>query len=547
MNVKRRMNVKRKGTALLCAAVMVLGVLAGCGGTKQAAESGTGKAEAGSAETKSAGDTKTNDVEFTFAQGNSNTTAGFSFDPAVDYQSQKTVTMGIGETLFVLDDETKEVCPHLAESIEQKDDTTWEIRIRDGITFSNGKVLDAEAVKQALDYIFTNNTRIGTMADCASMEADGQILTIKTNGIVAIMPKILTEQNTVIFDTEASDDYSKGVIGTGPYILESVDGDGNCELVRNETYWQGKPVASRIHTKSNLDASALTLALQSKEIDWAGIQTSDLPLFENNPEYEVLTYNPGRVYYLYLNPGYTFTEDDALRKALTCAFDREAILNGIYNGRGTATKGIFPEDSAYYTAQAGGIDYNIDQAKQILADAGYTDTDADGFLEKDDKKVHLKILCYSANNFPMLSEVLQAELKEIGIDSEITVSDAIVDDCNKGEYNIATYGYNTQTLGDCYNFLNPVFHTGGTANFTGFSNPDVDALLDEMKETSDTDKRAELAKQIQEKVFAADQHVFLLHINRYNVVRSNIEGMTPMFGSDNGNSMLLWQFDKKDE
>ena len=75
----------------------------------------------------------------------------------------------------------------------------------------------------------------------------------------------------------------------------------------------------------------------------------------------------------------------------------------------------------------------------------------------------------------------------------------------------------------------------------------MDALLDEMKETSDTDKRAELAKQIQEKVFAADQHVFLLHINRYNVVRSNVEGMTPMFGSDNGNSMLLWQFDKKDE
>ena len=541
--------MKRKGLAVLLVAVMAFGTLAGCGGTKKETEAGneTAKTEGASEETKKADTAENDDLEFTFSIGNSNTTAGFSFDPAVDYLSQKSVTMGMAETLFVLDDETKEVLPHLATGYEQKDDLTWEITIRDGVTFSNGKALDAEAARKALEYIFANNTRLGTMADIASMEADGQILTLKTNEIVAIMPRILTEVNAIIFDTEASDDYSKGVIGTGPYILESVDGDGNCELVRNDNYWQGKPAASRIHTKSGLDASALTLALQSKELDWAGIQTSDLSLFENNPEYTVLNYNPGRVYYLYLNPNYTFTEDDALREALTYAVDRDAILSGVYSGRGTVSKGVFPENSAYYDAQAGGNDYNVEQAKKILADAGYTDTDGDGFVEKDGEKVHLNIICYSANSFPTLSEVLQAELKAIGIDSEITVSDAIVDDCNKGEFNIATYAYNTQTLGDCYNFLEPVFHTGGTANFTGFSNTEVDALLGEMKVTADTEKRAELAKQIQEKVFDADQHLFLLHINRYNVVRSNVEGMTPMFGSDNGNSMLLWQFTKKDE
>ena len=543
------MIMKRKGLAVLLVAVMAFGTLAGCGGTKKETEAGneTAKTEGASEETKKADTAENDDLEFTFSIGNSNTTAGFSFDPAVDYLSQKSVTMGMAETLFVLDDETKEVLPHLATGYEQKDDLTWEITIRDGVTFSNGKALDAEAARKALEYIFANNTRLGTMADIASMEADGQILTLKTNEIVAIMPRILTEVNAIIFDTEASDDYSKGVIGTGPYILESVDGDGNCELVRNDNYWQGKPAASRIHTKSGLDASALTLALQSKELDWAGIQTSDLSLFENNPEYTVLNYNPGRVYYLYLNPNYTFTEDDALREALTYAVDRDAILSGVYSGRGTVSKGVFPENSAYYDAQAGGNDYNVEQAKKILADAGYTDTDGDGFVEKDGEKVHLNIICYSANSFPTLSEVLQAELKAIGIDSEITVSDAIVDDCNKGEFNIATYAYNTQTLGDCYNFLEPVFHTGGTANFTGFSNTEVDALLGEMKVTADTEKRAELAKQIQEKVFDADQHLFLLHINRYNVVRSNVEGMTPMFGSDNGNSMLLWQFTKKDE
>ena len=65
--------------------------------------------------------------------------------------------------------------------------------------------------------------------------------------------------------------------------------------------------------------------------------------------------------------------------------------------------------------------------------------------------------------------------------------------------------------------------------------------------TADNDKRAELAKAIQEKVFDANEHIYLLHINRYNVVKAGVEGITPMFGSDNGNSMILWQFTKKDE
>ena len=90
------MIMKKKGTAVMLAAAMVLGMLAGCGGAKQETETGkaTEKNESVSGETKTAADENAEDVEFTFSIGNSNTTAGFSFDPAVDYQSQKPVTMG---------------------------------------------------------------------------------------------------------------------------------------------------------------------------------------------------------------------------------------------------------------------------------------------------------------------------------------------------------------------------------------------------------------------------------------------------------------------
>lgn len=535
------MRNRKKLMAILLCVAMCISLFAGCGSKENSSTASGAAGEASETVEESS-----EPIEFTFCIGsNSTSSVGFSFDPAVDYMGQKAVVMGICETLFVLDDGTKEVLPHLATAYEQTDDLTWKITVRDDVSFTNGRALDADACKSALEYIFANNTRLGTLTDVASMEAEGQTLTIKTNNVVAILPRILTEVNTLIFDTEASDDYSKGLIGTGAYILESVDGEGNCELVRNENYWQGMPIAEKIHTKANLDAAAQTLALQSGEIDWAGIQTSDLPLFEDNPDYQVLPYNSGRVYFLYLNPNFTFTEDPVLREALTLAFDRESILNGVYGGRGYVTKSIFPDFSIYYDANVGQADSDFEKAKQLIADAGYTDTDGDGFVEKDGEKVHLNITCYSGNNFPTLSEVLQSMLKNLGIESDIVVSDAITEDLMAGNYNIATYAYNTLTLGDCYNYLEPVFRTGGTSNFTGFSNADVDAMLDEMKVTADPEKRAELAVSIQEKIYEADQHVFLLHITRYNVVKAGIENITPMFGSDNANNFILWQFEKK--
>lgn len=531
------MRRRKKNLALFLSVMLGAGILTGCGNEKNTknTENEDVKQTSGAQE----------DVEFTFCVKNSNTVSGFSFDPAVDYLSQKTVTMGIAETLFVLDDETKEVKPHLATEYHQKNDTTWVFTIRDGVKFSNGKVLDAQACKDALEYIFANNTRLGRLADVDFMEAEGQTLTIHTNEIVAIMPRILTEVNTIIFDTEASDDYSKGIVGTGAYILESMDEEGNCELVRNEEYWQGMPVAKRIHTKANLDDSAQTLALQSGELDWAGIQTSDLPLFENNPEYQVLSYNPGRVYFLYLNPEHTFTEDTAIREALTYAFDREAILRGVYGGRGSITTSIFPDYSEFYDENTQQVDDDQKKAKEILSEAGYSDSDGDGYLDKNGEKVHLNITCYDSNGFPTLSEVLQSMLKEIGIESDIVISDAITEDLNSGEYNIGVYAYNTLTLGDCYNFLEPVFHSDGTSNFTGFSDPEVDKMLDEMKITSDSEKRAELAVQIQKEIYEEDQHVFLLHIDRYNVAKAEIQNITPMFGSDNADNFILWKFEEQ--
>lgn len=481
------------------------------------------------------------DKPFSLTIVSSNNTHGISLDPALDYCGSRNGTIGTCETLFILDNESLELQGFLAKDYRQTDDCTWVIDLREDVSFSNGKKLTAEAVRESIEYTLSGINRLATLLNVKTMEAAGQTLTIETNSPVAILPQILTDAGMIIFDTEGSAPYEDGVVGTGPYILVNMDNEGNCELIRNENYWQGTPAAEKIYTKFIADNDSITVALQSDELDYANVPVAGISLFENNADYQVIPYDTGRVYFLYINPGYTFTQDPALREALQYAFDRDGYLRGIYDGRGKTTATIFPEWSGYSNAGvASQPDYNPATAKQLLKNAGYADTDNDGFLEKDGEKVTLGITCYPNNTFKELSEALQASLKEIGIDAQITVSNAIVADLTEGNFNIATYGYTTLNLSDCYNFLNPVFRTDASSNFIQFSDARVDVLLDELATESDAARRRQLAIEIQKNIYKANNYVFLLHINSYRVARAGLKNVE----TGMGNEFFLWKVTK---
>ncbi len=516
--MKKILMLKKALLGILCAALM-FSSLAGCGNNSK----------------KSSAEP----VELTIVSANAS--HGVTLDPQTDYCASLSISMGVCETLFKLDNDTLEVKPHLASGYRQLDDYTWEITIRDGVKFTSGNPLTAEAVKSALEYSLAGIDRVATMLDINSIKADGQMLTIKTNSLVATLPAILTDGSTLIYDTTAGSDYTRQIVGTGPYLLESMDADGNCELVKNKDYWQGEPAADIVHTKWITDGNAKALALQSGELDYASIASADLPVFKNSEDHEIISYDSHRAYFLFLNPKHTFTADDALRSALCYSIDRDSYITSIFNGNGTKTTACFPAWSGFSDGVSA-EEYNIEKAKQILADAGYQDTNGDGNLEKDGKEVSLTIITYAGNaEFPVLCEVIQAQLKSLGIGSDITtVSEGIVGKLQEGNWNIATYGYNTLSLGDSYNFLQPVFYTDAFSNFTHFSHPKVDALLDEMKATSDAERRKKLSIEIQKYIFEADEHIFILHLKQHLVVRKGVKNVKP----DLGNSFDLWKVTK---
>lgn len=533
---------KKKMLAFLLSVVMLAAMLSGCGGSGEKKETTGTSDAAGASGNESSDPVELGCTYMTYGNGN-------AWDPGIDYSGQRLAWFAVCETLTVVDEDTAEVKPHLASSFEQVDDVTWTFTLRDDINFSNGKKLTAEAAKSALEYVLANIDRVALLADIASIEAEGQTLTITTNQLQAILPNILADPSFIIFDTEGTEDFSQGAIGTGAYIVESLDNEGNAVLVKNENYWQGTPGADKINAKCIADASAATLAIQSGEIDFTNhINVDDLALFEGNDQYEMLEYSGSRTYFLFLNPQFTYTQDEALREALTYAFDREAYLEGVYGGVGVVSPYAFPEWSGFADPeQAAQEDYDAEKAKKILADAGYKDTDGDGFLEKDGEKVVLNITTFNSNNFLTLSEVMQSDLKNIGLDSDIVVSESISADLAAGNYNIGMYGYNVLAMGDSSSYMEALFRTGGTANFTGFSSEKVDSLLDELKGVSDVERRKEITIEIQKEVYAANQHVYLLQPGGCTVIRSGVQNVTKVCVNQTygfGDYFNLWKVTK---
>ena len=104
---------------------------------------------------------------------------GSSLDPATEWDGWTTCRAGITETLVTVN-EKYEIVPLLADSWEQTDDVTWVMHIRDGVTFHNGKSVDGEAVKKSFERAMTMQDRAVSAAKIASIEADGQTVTITT-------------------------------------------------------------------------------------------------------------------------------------------------------------------------------------------------------------------------------------------------------------------------------------------------------------------------------------------------------------------------------
>lgn len=432
-----------------------------------------------------------------------------TLEPTDNYFAWVVMRYGVGEGLVKFDNKMNPE-PWLATSWSISDDKlTWTFIINDKATFSNGNKVTAEAVKKSIERVFEKSNRAKTFFTYTSMEANGQELKIHTEKPTAGLPGILADPLFLIIDTsDTSRDIAKqGPIGTGPYVVESFTPEKTV-LKANEHYWNGKVPYKTVEIPSIDDPNTRAMALQSGEVDIAvNIAPGDMPLFADSDKFKISEIASLRDVLASMNvaPGKPLN-DIRVRKALISALDRETYNKVLLKDKFLTGKAPVPPSLDYGFDQINDENtYNVERAKQLLAEAGYKDTDGDGIVEKDGQPLTLNFVYYTSRaELGTYAEATQADAKKVGIDVKLQNVDYNVLDGmrEKGEFDLMISNIITAGTGDPEKFLNQYWKSNingsNPQNGSGYSNPEFDAISDQLSSEFDPAKRKELIIKMQQ-------------------------------------------------
>ena len=469
------------------------------------------------------------DKEKTFVYG----TTGYSeemgdagLNPHDNYSGWSALRYGVGETLFKYND-NMEVEPWLATDYEFVDDTTVKITLRDGVKFSSGRTMDAQAVKECLENLVKVHDRAPSDMKIDYIDADGLTLTIYTTEPCPAIINYLGDPYGAIIDMEygvQGEGGNANVAGTGPYIAEKVT-PTQIDLVKNENYWGGDVKVDKVTVKSFSDGSALTAALQTGDIQGTyGLQYDNYALFDGNPEYTINSCATSRCFFGQFNFESEIMQDQNIRKAIEMGIDKEGFCSVIMEGRGLPAKAAFPDSFSYGNEAVETVSYDPEGAKKLLEESGWKDTDGDGYADKDGQKLTIDWLTYPTRlEQPKLAEYAQATLKEIGIDVVVNNTSDHMTYAADGNFDVYVSSTTTAPTGDPeYFFTSTVV---GPKNYGKYENKEVTALTEKLHQAFEPEERAKLATELQQKILADDGFFFVSHLNMGIVTKSNVKGM----------------------
>ena len=447
-------------------------------------------------------------------------------NPHNDYAGWACIRYGIGETLVHYSD-TMELEPWLAREWENTDELTWKLTLQDNVSFSSGRPMDAAAVTQCLEHLVETHERARGDLDIDTIEADGQVLTIRTTQPKPALLNYLGDPYGCIIDVEAG--FEGGIVaGTGPYIAtECVSGD-HLSLIRNENYWNGDPKLDQITIRTITDGDTLTMALQAGEADCAyGLPYASYPLFEND-QYTFSQTATSRAFYLWMNFESPIISDEAVRTAVAMAIDKESFVSVLLGGNGYPATGVFPDSFVFGGESNTTETYDPEEACQVLESAGWIDSDGDGIREKDGVKLQIRWLTYpSRQELPLLAEAAQASLKQIGMDVVINCTA----DHNKirvepSQWDIYASAMVTAPTGDPEYFFTSCCLDSSSVNNGHYHSDALEALAQEMAVEFDPEERAALAVEMTQTILDDHAYVFCSHLRMSQVSRTGVTGYT---------------------
>jgi peptide/nickel transport system substrate-binding protein len=386
----------------------------------------------------------------------------------------------VGEYLIV-DDPDLTLRPGLAES--WKSDAAakvWTVTIRQGVKFHDGRGLSARDVVATFERLTdpangsaSLSILAGILSKGGTRQVDDRTVEFHLDAPNGNFPYLISSDtyNAIILPADYAGDFEKNFVGTGPFRLEQYSPKVGASFVRNPDYWGTPALPDRVEFTFFADEPSQVLAIQAGQVDFIGYSPQGGQALLNDPSYRILSVGSSAHTQVHLGTDQGPFQDKRIRQALALSLNREGLVKGLLQGRGTVGNDspfspLFPSTDPAVPQRK----QDIAKARELLAAAGVPD----GFA--------VTLTTEKYDEIPDYAVLIQNAARQIGIAIDLKIED------QAAYYGKATYGqsdwldsvlgitdYGHRGIPNAV--LNASFRSTGSWNAAHFKNPDYDRLL----------------------------------------------------------------------
>jgi peptide/nickel transport system substrate-binding protein len=423
------------------------------------------------------------------------------------------------------------IVPDLAEGFKVAEDGTLEIKLRPNIRFHDGSACTTDDVKfsfeRILDEKFASPNRSKVSAIDKIEIIDPLTLRLHTKEPFAPLLTFLANARTgtqilprKAVEAAPGDEFGKKPIGTGAYMLKEWRPGERVTLAAFDGYFAGAPKIAAVDMPLIAEESSGVTALLGGQLDLTSTAPfADVPTLSQNPQVRVLKQAGLNCRYFQLNTRKPPFDDPAFRRAVSMAFDREALVKAVLFGEGVASNsGLIPPSLAYaYGGPKPLCAFDPAKAKAELAKSKYA-SGAEGV-----------VLTWAQSWWKRSAEVFVAMVNQtLGtkLTLEVTDANAVFTRLKAGDFQASMWGWLGFIDADEYTY--DIVHSKGWRNFAGYANPKLDGLLEQARREIDRDKRGALYKEAEAMMIEDMPVIPAFCSNVHNLMTPKVQGFVQL-------------------